>query len=120
VRELFSSRLAVSNAEQVQQQLPLLHSWGAFASSDAPQQPEGWSLLPSGAAGDGSVMLQQSAAWGVPVTSPFTWQQARFSRGREYEEGREEGSEEEGSQQQAVASWADLQVCVDNDSVYGV
>lgn len=111
MRELASSRLAVSNAEQLQQQLPLLHTWGSFAPSDAPQQPEGWTLLPSGAVGDGSVMLQQSAAWGVPVTSPFTWQPARFSRGRgRDEEDREEGRGTDDRQQQA-ASWADLQVC---------
>ena len=105
VREVVHSRLPVSNAEQLLQ-LPLLHSWGAAAAADAPQQPEGCTLLPSGAAGDQRVTLQQLAAWGLPVESPFTWQQAQFTQRQA--EGEE--AQESGQLQQAGHSWADLQV----------
>lgn len=73
-RELVYSRTAVSNAEQLQQ-LPLVSSWGAAAAADAPQQPEGFTLLPPGITGEARVSLQQGAAWGLPVVSPFDWQQ---------------------------------------------
>jgi hypothetical protein len=106
-REVLHTRLAVSNTEQLQQ-LPLLYTWGAAAAADAPQQPEGWTLLPSGVAGDTRVTLQQAAAWGVPVTSPFDWQQAQFTVGPQQEE-----EDDKGSRQQPIqTSWADLQVCV--------
>lgn len=107
-REVVHTRLAVSNTEQLQQ-LPLLHAWGAAAAADAPQQPEGWTLLPSGVAGDTRVTLQQAAAWGVPVTCPFDWQQAQFTVGGP----QQEEEEEQGSRQQHMGTtWADLQVCV--------
>lgn len=108
-REVVHSRLAVNNAEQLLQ-LPLVHSWGAAAAADAPQQPEGCTLLPSGTAGDARVTLQQSAAWGLPVESPFSWQQAQFSLLSR--QGDEEGDQEGGQLQQAGHSWADLQVWV--------
>lgn len=106
-REVVHSRLAVSNSEQLVQ-LPLIHSWGAAAAADAPQQPEGCTVLPSARAGDTRVTLQQAAAWGLPVESPFSWRQAQFTiQAQQGDEGKEQ---EDGKLQQAGHSWADLQV----------
>lgn len=105
-REVVHSRLAVSNGEQLLQ-LPLVHSWGSATAADAPQQPEGCTLLPSGSSGDTRVTLQQSAAWGLPVEDPFSWQQARFSVKAQRRDEEEEGGE---LLQQPGFSWADLQV----------
>lgn len=107
VRELVGSRLSVSNTEQLPQ-LPLLHTWGAAAAADAPQQPEGFTLLPSGLGGDTQVMLQQQAAWGLQVPSLFEWQPARFASMAQ-QQGQED-EEEDGQKQRAGHTWADLQV----------
>jgi hypothetical protein len=107
VREVVHSRLPISNSEQLQQ-LPLLHTWGAAAAADAPQQPEGWTLMPSGVTDDTRVTLQQAAAWGIQVQSPFSWQQARC-----LDQARLQQLADEGAQGQAPdsgRSWADMQV----------
>jgi hypothetical protein len=108
MREVVHSRLPISNSEQLQQ-LPLLHTWGAAAAADAPQQPEGWTLMPSGMTGDTRVTLQQAAAWGIQVQSPFSWQQARFANQARLQQEDEDG---EGAAQapDSSRSWADMQV----------
>lgn len=106
-REVACSQLAIGSAEQLQHQLPLLHLWGAAAPADSPEQPEGFTVLPPGrAAADTRVFLQQAAPWGVPVPSPFTWQQAvsRPAAGQQQEQL------DELSTSTAAVNWVDVQV----------
>jgi hypothetical protein len=112
-REVLSYRTA-SSAPELLLTAALTQSWGAAAASDDPQQPEGYTLLPSGLAGDRSVVLQQGSAWGVPIGDPFRWQPAAAGRrAAQQQEGQSQQQQQQQQQQaqgQAATQWAELQV----------